>query len=139
MPLIDQVKAICDRLAPLGWRDLLFAASGDQLDIAAPTAVELRKRLVKDLDASKFKLGHPGFQDFSRQGRRGIAVGQPGRSLLFHALASPGVQTGTLGQTLGGFPTLLEIETVENFIFGVEPPTVAALRSEERRVGKECA
>ena len=127
MPLFDQVKAICDRLAPLGWRDLLFAVSGDQLDIAAPTAVELRKRLVKDLDASKFKLGHPGFQDFSRLGRRGIAAGQPGRSLLFHALASPGVQTGTLGQTLGGFPTLLEIETVENFVFGVEPPTVAAL------------
>lgn len=127
MPLIDPVKTICDRLAPLGWRDLLFAVSGGQLDIAAPDSGELRKRLVKDLDAGQFKLAHPGFQDFSRQGRRGITAGQPGRSLLFHALASPGVQTGTQGQTLGGFPTLLEMETVENYVFGVEPPTVAAL------------
>ena len=127
MPLIDQVKAICDRLAPLGWRDLLFAVSGEQLDIAAPNPTELRTRLIRDLDAGKFKLAHPGFQDFSRLGRRGIVAGQPGRSLLFHALASPGVQTGEQGQVLGGFPTLLEIETVENFVFAVEPPTVAAL------------
>ncbi len=127
MPLIDQVKAICDRLAPLGWRDLLLTVTGGQLDIVTPNSSELRKRLVKDLDSGKFRLTHPGFQDFSRQAKRGITSGQPGRSLLFHALASPGVLTGTQGQPLRGFPTLLEIETVENFVFGVEPPTVATL------------
>ena len=59
MPLIDQVKAICDRLTPLGWRQLLETVSGDQLDIAAPDSGELHKRLVKDLDAGKFHLTHP--------------------------------------------------------------------------------
>src|SRR5215217_2163081 len=34
-PLIDQVTAVCQRLAPEGWRDLLLAVSDDELDIAA--------------------------------------------------------------------------------------------------------
>src|SRR5436190_850454 len=47
MSLIDDVKAVCDRLAPLGWRDLLLAVTNHELDISAATPAtlaELRQR-----------------------------------------------------------------------------------------------
>jgi hypothetical protein len=42
MPLINDVKKICDRLAPLGWRDLLFQHG---LDISA---TNLGQELTKE-------------------------------------------------------------------------------------------
>lgn len=33
MASIDDVKALCDRLAPLGWRDLLLNVTGGQFGI----------------------------------------------------------------------------------------------------------
>jgi hypothetical protein len=35
-PLIDQLEAICRRLAPLGWRSMMLAVTGGALDITAP-------------------------------------------------------------------------------------------------------
>src|SRR5690349_1326699 len=34
-PLIDRVSAVCQRLAPAGWRDLFLKVSGNELDLAA--------------------------------------------------------------------------------------------------------
>jgi hypothetical protein len=41
MSLIDAVKAACDRLAPLGWRDLLKQVTSNGLDIQLSSSTAL--------------------------------------------------------------------------------------------------
>lgn len=119
--LIDKVKKICHRLAAEGWRDL-FLQHG--LDILAE---DLKAELLKELPNINRKL--KGFEDFSFEGIRGIEPGQPARSLFYHALASPNVVVGVNGLELTTFPTLAEIDAVENYVFGIEPPSILELRS----------
>jgi hypothetical protein len=125
MALIDEVKAVCDRLAPLGWRGLLKSASGDALDIEQKTPEALQKVLMAQL--SRVDRAMPGFEDFDSAGDKGITAGKPSQSLLYHAFASPGVVRDAKSALLKGFPTLAEIETVENFVFGIQPPTLDSL------------
>src|SRR5215217_5937547 len=65
--LIDQVTAVCQRLAPEGWRDLLLAVSHDELDI---TTADLSTMLSQPL--SQIDRTIPGFEDFALEGTRGI-------------------------------------------------------------------
>src|SRR5688500_14502538 len=96
MPLIADVKAVCARLAPKGW-DKLLKQHG--LDITkANLAAELERELDVDRDV-------PGFEDFAFEGKCAIQPGHPARSLLYHALASPGVVEAG-GQPPKEFPTL---------------------------------
>ena len=122
MTLIEDVKNICNRLAPEGWKDLLLKHG---LDI---TADDLQKELSKELPLIDRSL--PGFEDFSLEGKRGIEPGNPSRSLLFHALASPNVIYKSINpkQDLTLFPTIFEIETVENYVYGSIPPSIFDLR-----------
>jgi hypothetical protein len=125
--LIAGVEEVTRRLARHGWRDLLLAASRGGLDISAT--------YLADVLAKPVAVDHsvPGFEDFARTGSaRGIEPGSPARSLLYHALASAAVVQG-----LGDFPTLGEIETVENYVYGAQPPSLAELRSRagNRRLG----
>jgi hypothetical protein len=120
MRLIEQVRAVCNRLAPLGWRDLMLQHG---LDI---TAVDLEQELIKDLPNINRQV--PGFEDFASDGKRAIQAGFPSYSLLFHALASYNVVTG-----LQGFPTLIELEAVENYVYGVQPPSILDLRARSGR------
>ena len=120
MPLIDEVKQVCDRLAPHGWRDLLLEHG---LDI---TATDLKQELTKELLSINRDL--EGFEDFAFQGRRGIEAGSPAQSLFFHALASPNVITGANGSNLTAFPTLAELEVIENYVYGVKPPSLLELQ-----------
>ncbi len=126
-PLVDRVESACRRLAPLGWERLLSEATGGELDIAA---ADLRRELGKPL--SRIDRGYPGFGDFAAAGTRAIEPGRPDRSLLYHALASPTVVADRNGADLDGFPTLAEIEAVENYVYGAEPPTIDTL---QRRAG----
>src|ERR1700761_6001634 len=75
-PLIDAVAAACNRLAPLGWRQMLLDVSGGELDI---TAADLRAELAKTL--GKIDRNYPGYGDFNAAGQRGIEVGKPNQSL----------------------------------------------------------
>jgi hypothetical protein len=120
MTLIDDVQTVCRRLAPQGWADLL-AQHG--LDI---TASNLAEELARELP--NIRREFPGFEDFAIEGRRGIEPGRPARSLLFHALASPNVLRGADNEPLGAFPTLAEIDVVENYVFGAKPPTLQELK-----------
>jgi hypothetical protein len=131
-PLIDGVGAACKRLAPLGWRQVLLEATGGELDI---TEADLKAELTKPL--ARIDRTYPGFGDFDAAGARAISRGNPDRSLLYHAFASPGVLADRNGAALGSFPTLAEIEAVENFVYGAEPPTLAELqgRAEGRPLG----
>ena len=120
MTLIDDVRTVCRRLAPHGWADLL-AQHG--LDITAPNLAE---ELARELTGIRRDL--PGFEDFAMEGGRGIEPGSPARSLLFHALASPNVLRGPAHEVLAAFPTLAELDVVENYVFGAKPPTIQELK-----------
>jgi hypothetical protein len=122
-PLLDPVRAACNRLAPLGWRDMLLAATGGALDITAP---DLKRELLKPLTG--IVRGFPGFGDFANAGGHAVRPGQPDLSLLYHAFASATVVARPDGRSLDGFPTLAEIDALENFIYGVEAPTLESLR-----------
>jgi hypothetical protein len=117
MPLIDDVKQICDRLTPLGWRELLKAAAGGGLDIQKASAAALRQELIKNLPGIDRAV--PGFEEFAMNGKQAITAGQPSMSLLYHALASPLVTRDHVGVPLGGFATPAELDTLENFIFSL--------------------
>lgn len=119
MALIDDVTAACKRLASAGWGGL-FAAHG--LDIGAP---DLRAELLRELPQINRDL--PGFEDFADEGVRAITPGKPAESLLYHALASANVLTGADGRPLKKFPTLAEIDAVQNLVFGIETPSLAEI------------
>lgn len=119
MALIDQVQAICDRLAPLGWRAFLKAATAQALDIQKSTPAALRTELTKNLSTIRRELS--GLEDFASGGQRAVTAGQPSLSLLYHVLASPLVTRDHLGSPFGGFATPAELDTLENFIFSLAP------------------
>ncbi len=120
MSLIGDVKKLCDRLAPLGWRDLLLDVTNNALDISQPTTAKLATALNKRLrviDRSKM-----GFEDFHPNGNRGITGGRPSQSLLFHALASPNVHqtpSGSPSSRPTAYATLEELDQLENYIYGL--------------------
>lgn len=127
--LIDGVAAACGRLGPLGWRPLLRDVTRGGLDIGAG---DLASQLAKPL---RIDRTHRGFGDFSVAAVRGIEPGAPERSLLYHAFASPGVYADRAGTALGGYPTPAEIDAVENYVYGVRPPTLDTLGA--RAAGRE--
>ncbi|MGH8556365.1 MAG: hypothetical protein ACRESZ_02660 [Methylococcales bacterium] len=121
MTLMDQAKTILNRLAPQGWAPLL-ARHGLNL-----TATDLSAELSRDLPGINRSV--PGFEDFAREGRRGIEPGNPARSLLYHAFSSLNVTRTANGSPLTAFPTLAELEIIENLVYGSSPPSLAELRA----------
>ncbi len=118
-PLIDPVQAACKRLASAGWRELLMHVSGGALDIAAKDLrAELAKRVAVDRSVA-------GFADFAAAGQCGVEPGSPARSLLYHAFASSDVVDAHLTE----YPTLAEIDALENYVYGVRPPAFADLQA----------
>jgi hypothetical protein len=121
MTILEQVAAMCRRLAPKGWGRLL-AVHGLRLD--SSTLNDPRK-LAKELKRTLSGIDRTvkGFEDFSPAGSRGIEGGRPGCSLLYHALASPMVHPFIEGMPDGSYPddsyypTLRELDTLENYIY----------------------
>ncbi|MES1022902.1 hypothetical protein ABN584_08380 [Gloeocapsa sp. BRSZ] len=131
MALIDEVKQVCDRLASQGWRDLLLQHG---LDI---TATDLQQELAKELPSIDRTLA--GFTDFASDGIRGIEPGSPARSLLYHALASSAVHP--TGNNSEAYPTLAELDAIENYIYSLTnrrladfPNTVIAVFAYQYRI-----
>ena len=126
MPLINDVKTLCDRLGPRGWRDLLKTVSGGQLDIVQSSAAALATELTKVMNPALFKLSNPpsktGFEDFSKGGLQAVTGGSPAKSLLYHALANPDVHptpNNTPSTNANDYATLEELDLLENFIFSL--------------------
>lgn len=109
MALIDDVKDILEKLAPHGWNEL-FKAHG--LDISAQ---DLEKEILEKPLLINRNL--KGFKDFAREGEFGVTPGVPAHSLIYHALASPAVLADPSGNKLRKFPTIKQIETVENYVY----------------------
>ena len=111
---------------------MLLDVTGNELDIATRDLFsELTKKLTR-IDRS-----YPGFGDFDVAGERAIEAGAPDRSLLYHAFAAPTVVADRSGADLAGFPSMAEIEAVENYVYGVAPPTLEDVRRQaaERPLG----
>jgi hypothetical protein len=118
MALIDDVKTVCDRLSALGWRDLLLAVTSNQLDISQATAAALETELNKQLPA--IDRTAPGFEDFHPDATRAVEAGVAAKSLLYHALASPGVHPSASGAPVANpaaYPALDELDALENYIY----------------------
>jgi hypothetical protein len=123
MPLIEDVRAVLLRLwhHPGAAWPRVFAAHGwdrPAAQLEAMPADRLRAQLTDSpLTVDRTR---PGFGDFAPHADRLVAPGRPGKSLLYHALASPDVHPTAAGAPLAdesGYPTLAELDTVENFIY----------------------
>jgi hypothetical protein len=127
MRLIEKVAAICRRLARHGWANLL-ACHGLQLDCRTlDDPQRLKAELRRPLKVDRTM---PGFEDFWRdpEGDQAVRPGRPARSLLYHALASPLVHPGPPDKTpLSAYPTLLDIDTIENYIYASRYPSLKEL------------
>lgn len=123
--LAQQVAGVCKRLGPHGWRELFLKLSDAAIDLADDDIIDALTKPIAKIDRSV-----PGFEDFAEEGKRGIEPGSPARSLLFHALASSNVVQNGFGKPLEAFPTLAEIEIVENFVYGVLPPSMDELKAQ---------
>jgi hypothetical protein len=122
MALIDDVKVLLNRLAPLGWKDLL-AKHG--LDIAA---ANLEAELGRSL-FSTLRRDLKGFEDFTVTGTRAIEPGSPAKSLLYHALASADVHPTADGNPSNDpkvYPSIDELDTLENYIYSRAKRKVSA-------------
>jgi hypothetical protein len=76
-------------------------------------------------------------KNFLFKGKRGIEPGNPSRSLLYHAFASPNVINKIDNSELKHFPTIAEIDTIENYVYGINPPSIKELQN--RSNGKAMA
>jgi len=122
MAILGEVFTLCRSLVGKGWDQLLNDGYG--LNIDQPNKASLETELAKPLTRRKL---FAGFEDFVSTDVAGIKPGAPAHSLLYHALASPNVLNGVDGSQLGVFPTLAEIETVENYVFAVKQATLDEL------------
>jgi hypothetical protein len=122
MVKIDEIKTVCARLAGMGWQDLLKRHG---LDITkADLAAELSRELAIDRSV-------PGFEDFTLTGKRGIEPGLPAASLLYHAFACPDVHptaTGEPATSVDAYPTLAELDSIENYTYSLRPCQSADLK-----------
>jgi hypothetical protein len=125
MALLDEIRQTCVDLAGQGWRDLLLDVTRGGFDMLSDNLAEQLVAPLASIDRTA-----PGFEDYALSGSQAIEAGSPARSLLYHALASPFV-TSHKGVALGAFPTLAQIETVENYVYGVDPPTLDSLREND--------
>jgi hypothetical protein len=102
---------------------MMLAVTGVALDITAP---DLARELAKPVAIDRT---YPGFGDFALAGNRGIEPGRPDKDLLYHTLAAPTVVSDPAGRPPDGFPTIEEIETVENYIYASRAGTLDALHA----------
>lgn len=116
MALIDSIKLLCDRLSSSGWRQLLLDATNNALDISQATPSALLAHLTKPIPAVNRNV--PGFADFCPAGPlAGIMPGNFARSVLYHALASPLVHPVPAAGVAPYYPSLQDLDQVENLIF----------------------
>jgi hypothetical protein len=119
MSLITEMKTICEELTAAGWDKYLKSVAG--LNIDQPDEESLLAELSRPLSIQR---SAPGFSDFAAEGVRAIEPGKPALSLLFHALAYPGLGDGYVD----AMPFKDQLEITENFIYGVKPRSMAELR-----------
>jgi len=132
MKLIEAVRGICQRLAPLGWA-MLLSRHGLRLNSKTlKSARSLEDELERDLAIDRSVAG---FEDFWPDGLKAIEPGRPSRSLLYHALASPLVHPASNGPlTAMAYPTLPELDIIENYIYGKNDKSISDFIPKDKAV-----
>jgi len=119
---MEEFREMLLRLADNGWH-AIFALLGIN-----PDSLALRQDLLKEVPLSSMELSQvPGFGDLPPTARRAIEPGSPSHSILFHALASPGVTTAPDGTPLQGYPTAGDLDLAESFVFGIIPRSLTSI------------
>src|SRR3984885_4257427 len=127
MALIDDLWRISRKLARRGWSDL-FALHGLRLD---DTTLRTPSLLSRELNRTLPSIDRTvaGFEDFSPTGCRGVQPGEPNRSLLFHAFASPLVRPLVEDETDDrNYPSLEELDIIENYIYARAKKSIKSLK-----------
>jgi hypothetical protein len=128
--ITKQLWEIWQRLRP-HWFPYFKSAGLDLSDVSLDS---LRPRLTTPIEIN-FSL--PGLEDLSPQCGKGIEPGDPALSLFYHALASPHVHPSQIEPRPENYPTVADLEIVENFIYAAAQITVEKLR--EKAKGHELA
>ena len=119
MTVAERAYRAWDRLRPK-WNDYFLQAGLDLSGTSIGTfADDVMARIAVD-----FRL--PGLEDLCRSTCRGIEPGDPARSLLYHGFASPGCVPAGFDET--DYPTLAELQAIEDFVYGIVPPSLDDLR-----------
>lgn len=122
---MEKLQEILQRLGTNGWGPIF-----DLLNIN-PDSSTLRDDLLTPITQSPIQLALiPGFGDIAPTARRPIEPGNPARSILFHALASPGVTATPDGTPLTIFPTPADLDEAENVVFGILPPSFESITAD---------
>ena len=102
---------------------MMLSVTSGELDITAP---DLARELAKQYLSIAVIRGSA----ISRW-REAVKFepGEPDKSLLYHAFATPTVVSDPTGHMLGGFPTVAEIDIVENYIYTARAATLDALHA----------
>ncbi len=123
--ITEQLWGVWQRLGP-HWASYFNTAG---LDLTKVTQEDFRDRLTAPI---KVNFGAPGLEDLSPQCQRGIEPGDPALSLFYHALASPHVHPSEIESTPENYPTIADLEVVENFIYAAAEMTVDKLRAKAK-------
>jgi hypothetical protein len=110
--LKQQVTTLLQWMSENGWAQLVQKVSGITLNTADPMDVSFFRSFHGNLNAV------PGCDDFI--GDQLITAGAPHRSLLYHLLACPRVRLEE-GAQATNYPTLEQIDVLENYIYGLLP------------------
>jgi hypothetical protein len=118
MTLADQLWKTWSRLGP-HWRPY-FRLAG--LDLYGASKSQFVKRLQEAIQVT-YQL--KGIEEFCRLGTRGVEPGDPARSLFYHVFASPHVTPDGIPDI--HYPTMKELEIIENYIYSVSLPSIETL------------
>jgi hypothetical protein len=120
MSLAEELWELWVRLGDV-WTPYLKKAG---LDLGSATEATLPALLVRPIEIN---FAVPGLEELSRNARRGIEPGDPARSLLYHVFASPFVVPPDIPEN--GYPTIRDLDILENAIFSLDFPSFADLRA----------
>lgn len=107
------------------------------LDVRGLTRDNVRKRLTTPMRSGQVKFRVSGLEDLARECRRGIEPGDPALSLFYHVLASPNVNPPEIESEPENYPTIADLEIVENFVYATANMTLERLRAKAN--GQELA
>ncbi len=136
MPLINEVKQVILDIMndDNGWGEL-FQHHGwnfSSQDVSNMSEDLLKRALLDTVLTVDRSISD--FEDFAVDGNRMISPGQPSRSLLYHALASCNVVERPDGTELNAFPSMKQMNHVENYVFGSRLPTLDQLAAKARNL-----